>query len=48
VTASMAYVAYIQACWAILSAVLLAVVLAMLVGVLFLALLSGLIRRWFA
>jgi hypothetical protein len=47
-TASVAYVAYIQACWAVLSTVLLFVVLAMLVGVLFLSLLAGLVRRWFA
>jgi len=44
----MAYVAYIQACWAIVSAVMVAVVLAMLVGVLFLGLLGRLVRGWFA
>lgn len=47
-TASVAYVAYIQACWTILAAVLLATVLAMLVGVLFLAFLRRLVREWWA
>lgn len=47
-TASVLYVAYIQACWAVLSAALLALVLAMLVGVMFLALLRVAVRRWFA
>jgi hypothetical protein len=47
-TASVVYVAYIQACWALLSAALLAMVLAMLLGVMFLTLLGALVRRWFA
>jgi hypothetical protein len=47
-TAAAVYVVYIQLWWAVLSAVLLATVLAMLVGVLFLTLLAGLVRRWWA
>lgn len=47
-TASMVYIAYIQACWAVVAAVMVAVVLAMLVGVVFLGLLGHLARRWFA
>jgi hypothetical protein len=45
-TASVLYVAYIQACWAVLSAVLLATVLAMLLAVLFLSGLAAIIRTW--